>query len=277
MRRNHLFVTAILLLLSASAVLCQEPQHPGGRERSGMLQKPAPKLDLSITRGKFVSFPSPSGTARGYLALPDDKNSKHGAVIVIQEWWGLNDWVMQQADRFAKQGYAALAVDLYRGRVATDQNEAHELMRGLPQDRAIADLKSGFNLLAARTDVDPARIGAIGWCMGGGYALDLTIAEPRLSATVINYGHLVTDPASIAAIRTPILGNFGVEDRGIPPSDVRAFADAMRAAGKSIDVKIYPGAGHAFMNSNNKGGYIPDAAQDAWSRIDAFFAKRLGG
>jgi len=277
MRRSQVLVSAILVLLSAAAVQCQEHQRPGGRERSGMLQKPAPKVDIGIRRGKFIDFPSASGTARAYLALPDDKNAKHPAIIVIQEWWGLNEWIMQQADRFAKQGYVALAVDLYRGKVATTQDEAHELMRGLPQDRAIADLKSGFNLLAARPDVDPSHIGVIGWCMGGGVALDLTTAEPRLAATVINYGHLVTDPATIARIQTPILGNFGADDRGIPPADVQAFADATRAAGKSIDVKTYPGAGHAFMNPNNKGGYVPEAAQDAWSRIDAFFAKRLRG
>src|SRR3954468_18636924 len=100
--------------------------------------------------------------------------------------------------------------------------------------------------------------------MGGGYALDLTIAEPRLAASVINYGHLVTNHDTIAKINTPILGNFGREDSGIPPDDVQAFADALRAAGKSIDVKIYPGAGHAFMNPNNTGGYVPAAANDAW-------------
>ena len=272
MRRNFALATALLAILCAATVQCQEHQHGGN-----MLQKPASKLDVSVMRGKFVNFPSASGTARGYLALPDDKNAKHPAVVVIQEWWGLNDWVIQQADRFAKQGYVALAVDLYRGKVATTQEEAHELMRGLPEDRAVADLKSGFNLLAARGDVDPARIGVIGWCMGGGYALDLTIAEPRLAASVINYGHLVTDPATIARINPPILGNFGGEDRGIPPADVEAFANAVKAAGKSIDVKIYPGAGHAFMNPNNKGGYVPEAANDAWTRIDAFFAKRLRG
>ncbi len=275
MRRSQVLISAVLLLFSTFGVQCQENPRPD--KHSGMIQKRGKKLDFSITRGKFISFPSASGEARGYLALPDDKNAKHPAIIVVQEYWGVNDWIMQQADRFAKQGYVALAVDLYRGKVATTADDAHVLMRGLPHDRALADLQAGVNLLAARPDVDASHIGVIGWCMGGGYALDLTVAEPRLAASVINYGHLMTDPATIAKIKTPILGHFGAEDGGIPPADVQAFAKAVRAAGTPIDVKIYPGAGHAFMNPNNKGGYVPAAAQDAWGRIDAFFAKHLRG
>src|SRR5713226_2563943 len=140
-----------------------------------------------------VTFPSTSGDGSGYLAVPES-TGRHPAVIVIQEWWGLNDWIRQQADRFAGQGYAALAVDLYRGKVAAAQEEAHELSRGLPTDRAMADLKAGFDFLIKRKDVDPSRIAVIGWCMGGGYALQLAIAEPRIAAAAINYGHLVTDP-----------------------------------------------------------------------------------
>jgi len=270
MRRDSVFLAVALLLLSTTAAQCQENRH------AGSIQKPAPKFDVNVMNGKFVSFKSAAGEARGYLSLPDDNKMQHPAVIVIQEWWGLNDWMIQQTDRFAKQGYVALAVDLYRGKVAKTQEEAHELMRGLPEDRGVADLKGGYDYLAFR-GVDPGKIGVIGWCMGGGYALDFTIAEPRLKASVINYGHLMTNPATISKINTPILGNFGAEDRGIPPADVQAFADAVKAAGKSIDVKVYPGAGHAFMNPNNQGGYVPDAAKDAWSRIDAFFAKHLRG
>lgn len=226
------------------------------------------------THGETVHFASTPGEGEGYLVLPGTKG-KHPAVIVIQEFWGLNDWVRDQADRFAKQGYVALAPDLYRGKSTTDPNVGHELMRGLPEDRAVADLKGAFDYLASRSDVDPSRIGVIGWCMGGGYALQLAIAEPRIAAAVINYGHLVTDPNTISTIRPPILGNFGANDRGIPPDDVRAFDAALKSAGKQSDIKIYPGAGHAFMNPNNKGGYVKAAANDAWSRIDAFFARTL--
>ena len=228
---------------------------------------------LSADMVKFASAP---GEGSGYLAVPKGAG-RHPAIVVVQEWWGLNDWVKQQADRFAAQGYVALAPDLYRGKIATDANMAHELMRGLPEDRAMNDLKGAFRYLSERKDVDAKKIGVIGWCMGGGYALDLGIAEPRTAALVINYGHLVTDPMTIKSIHPPILGNFGGLDRGIPPSDVRTFSDQLAKAGKKSDIKIYDDAGHAFMNPNNKDGYVQKDADDAWKRIDAFLAKQLKG
>lgn len=221
-----------------------------------------------------VTFASMPNNGSGYLAAPSSAG-RHPALIVVHEWWGLDAWIRQNADRFAKEGYVALAPDLYRGKVATTPDEAHELMRGVPEDRAMADLKGAFNYLAARKDVDPKRIGIIGWCMGGGYALDLALAEPRAAALVINYGHLMTSPQSIASIHPPILGNFGALDRGIPPKDVEAFEQALASAKKSSDIKIYAKSGHAFMNPNNKGGYVKEDADDAWKRIDAFFAKTL--
>jgi carboxymethylenebutenolidase len=220
------------------------------------------------------TFKTATGEATGYLATPSS-SGKHPAIIVIQEWWGLDEWIRQNADRFAGQGYVALAPDLYHGHVATTPDEAHELMRGLPEDRAIADLKGAFEALAARPDVDPARIGVIGWCMGGGYALQFTAAEPRLAASVVNYGHLLTDSQNIARIKAPLLGNFGEADRGIPAADVTAFEKTLRSQGKSADFKLYPAAGHGFMNPNNQAGYSKAAAGEAWKRIDDFFGARL--
>jgi carboxymethylenebutenolidase len=225
-------------------------------------------------RKETIHYPSLAGEGSGYLSLPAS-HGNHPALLVIQEWYGVNDWVKEQADRFAAKGYVAFAPDLYRGKVGKDANEAHELMRGLPHDRAMADLSSAFKYLATRKDVDASRIGVIGWCMGGGYALDFALAEPRIAATVINYGHLVADPAAVKPLTSPILGNFGAADLGIPPKDVEAFEKALNAAGKRSDIKIYPGAGHAFMNPNNAQGYVKAAAEDAWKRIDAFLAKTL--
>lgn len=223
---------------------------------------------------QMVSFPSGSETASGYLALPGSPG-RHPAIIAIHEWWGLNDWVQEQAQKFAGLGYVVLAVDLYRGRTAKDSDEAHELSRGLPEDRALRDLKAAFGYLATRSDVDPGKIGDVGWCMGGGYSLKLAESEPRLAASVVNYGMLPTDPETIARIQAPVLGNFGALDRGIKPEDVHAFDKAMQSAGKKIDVKIYDGAGHAFENPNNKDGYRPQAAADAWTRMVSFFAGSL--
>ena len=231
----------------------------------------APSL---FAKGITVTFDSLAGKGSGYLVEPAGKG-RHPGLIVIQEWWGVNDWVKDQAERYAGKGFVAIAPDLYRGKTATTADEAHELMRGLPQDRAIADMKAAFEYLAKRPDVDPMRIGIIGWCMGGGYALDFTLAEPKIAATVINYGHLMADPASIAKIHAPILGNFGADDRGIPPVDVKAFESALKKDGKSADLKIFDGAGHAFMNPNNKGGYVKAAADDAQARIDKFLRETL--
>src|SRR5713101_1770453 len=122
--------------------------------------------------GKMVSYPSGSETVSGYLAAPAGAEKKP-AIVVIQEWWGLNDWVKGKTDAFAKAGYVALAPDLYRGKVASDPDTAHQLMRGLPEDRAIRDLKAAATFLRSRSDVDPKKIAAIGWCMGGGYSLQL--------------------------------------------------------------------------------------------------------
>lgn len=215
------------------------------------------------------------GDASGYLALPTGGEAKKPALVVIQEWWGVDDWIRQQNKRFAGQGYVALAPDLYRGRLAKSPEEAHELMRGMPEDRAMADLKAAVDYLASRPDVDPNRIGVIGWCMGGGYSLALATADPRIKASVVNYGRLVTDANTITRINAPILGNFGAADRGIPAEDVKKFSAELTKYGKLGDIKVYDGAGHAFMNPNNKEGYNAAAAEDAWKRIDSFFARTL--
>lgn len=220
-----------------------------------------------------VSYPSGSDTVSGYLALPGGQGP-FPALVVIQEWWGLNDWIKENARKFAEQGYVALAVDLYRGRVTNSPDEAHELMRGLPEDRAIRDLKAAAAYLQSRSDVKKNKIGAIGWCMGGGYALQLAINQPDLAACVMNYGRIVTDSALIADIACPVLGIFGEEDRGIPVADVRQFEKACQRAGKTVNVHFYK-AGHAFMNPNNKSGYRPAATKDAWSMITTFFARSL--
>ena len=231
-------------------------------------------LSAFAAEGKPVSYKSGDETVSGMLYTPAGKGP-FPALIVIHEWWGLNDWVKEQASKFAGEGYVALAVDLYRGKVADTPDLAHELSRGLPHDRAIRDLKAAFDFLAFQPNVKKDRIGSIGWCMGGGYSLDVAIAEPRLAADVINYGHLATETADLEKIQAPILGLFGGQDRGIPPEDVKKFQQAMEKLGKKIGVKIYPDAGHAFENPGNKQGYRADDAADAWQRTVAFLAATL--
>lgn len=229
---------------------------------------------LAAVKTETVSYKSGDETVNGFLAEPGG-GGKHPAIIVIHEWWGLNDWVKQQTENFAGRGYMALAVDLYRGKTGSTPDEAHILMRGLPDDRGLRDLEAAFSYLAARPDVNPNKIGSIGWCMGGGWSIKLAENQPKLAAFVVNYGSLPTDPAIVAKIKAPMLGNFGADDKGIPPESVRAFEGAMKSAGKTEDIKIYDGAGHAFQNPNNKDGYRPEATKDADQRIDAFFSKYL--
>jgi carboxymethylenebutenolidase len=221
-----------------------------------------------------VHFASGSETVDGLLYLPGGRGP-HPAIVVIHEWWGLNDWIKEEASGFADQGYVALAVDLYRGKVANDSETAHELMRGLPQDRGVRDLVSAANYLKGLKTVDPNRIGAVGWCMGGGYAAQFAVADPDLRAVAINYGSLPTDPAALKQIHAAVLGNFGALDQGITPQDVHDFADAMQSIGKPVNFKEYSDAGHAFENPNNKGGYRPADAQDAHERMLVFFRDHL--
>jgi carboxymethylenebutenolidase len=223
---------------------------------------------------KTVSYKSGDETVQGLLYTPSG-NGPFPAIIVIHEWWGLNDWVKEQASKLSDQGYAALAIDLYRGKVAKTPDEAHEIMRGVPEDRAKRDLHAAFGFLASQPNVKKDRIGAIGWCMGGGYALDVALQEPTLAADVINYGHLATDPQALKKINAPILGLFGAQDRGITPADVRKFGEALDQMGKKIEIKIYDDAGHAFENPNNKDGYREADAADAWKRTVDFLATTL--
>ena len=235
-------------------------------------------LLLAVTafaaEGKSVSYKSGDETVQGVLYTPAG-NGPFPALIVIHEWWGLNDWVKEQASKLADQGYDSLAIDLYRGKVATTPDMAHELMRGVPEDRAKRDLHAAFEFLQSQPNVKKERIGAIGWCMGGGYSLDVALQEPTLAADVINYGHLATDPDALKKINAPILGLFGGQDHGITPDDVHKFEASMKQLGKKIDVKIYDDAGHAFENPNNKDGYRPDDAADAWKRTVSFLAENL--
>ena len=253
---KKVFVLACAILASALSIQAADPK---------------PKVV-----GGTVHFSRTDPGPQGYLALAEKANGKRAGLILIQEWWGLNDWIRQNADRYAAMGYVVVAPDLYRGKATSDADEAHQLMRGLPEDRAMGDIQSAFDYLASRDDVDPKRIGIAGWCMGGGYALAFGVQEPRLAALIINYGRLITDPSKIARIKSPVQGNFGGTDKGIPADDVKACAKALAATNPATDFLVFDGAGHAFMNPNNAHGYDEAAAAKAWSRMDSFLAKQLG-
>lgn len=222
-----------------------------------------------------VNYRSGDETVSGYLARPKGKGP-FPALVVIHEWWGLVDWIKENTRRFAERGYVALAVDLYRGQVATTPDLAHELSRGLPTDRALRDLKSAVTYLRQQSFVNPKRIGVIGWCMGGGYALQLAL-NADVAACVICYGRLVTDPDELKPLKAAVLGIFGDQDRGIPVEMVRQFEKALKERGIPHVIRIYEGVGHAFMNPANKAGYRATTAQKAWQEIFTFLDRHLKG
>jgi carboxymethylenebutenolidase len=208
----------------------------------------------------------------GYLSRPAHGTSL-GAVIVIHEWWGLNDHVKHWADRLASDGYDALAVDLYGGKVASTREEAMAAMQSVDEAKALATLRAAHKYLVTDATIKAERTASIGWCFGGAWSLRLAVAEPELDAAVIYYGRLIDDAAVLATIEAPVLGVFGNLDTGIPPESVASFAAAMKTAGKSLELRQYE-AHHAFANPSNA-KYDTENAAKAWLETRKFLARHL--
>ncbi|MCI0587391.1 MAG: dienelactone hydrolase family protein [Planctomycetes bacterium] len=211
-------------------------------------------------------------TATSHFARP--AAGKSPGLVVVHEWWGLNDQIKGVAGVLADRGYAALVPDLYGRKVATDRDLAHELSRGLEDGKAVKILRAAVAALRADPNVDRDRIGIIGFCMGGKYALLAALEEEALSASVVCYGSVITDAATLKTLRCPVLGVFGSEDRGIPVSEAKAFEEAAKKAGKDVVCRVYEKVGHAFLNADRP-GHKPDVAERAWRDIHEFLAKHL--
>jgi carboxymethylenebutenolidase len=219
----------------------------------------------------------------GYLVYPELANTTQQqelipAVIVIHEWLGLNEHIKNQADILAKEGYVVLAVDLYRGEVATDSNRAMELASSVRNDpdSAIDNLQSAVNYIKSLEIVDGSRIASLGWCFGGDWSLQLALnsSENPLAATVIYYGRPVTDIASLSSIDWPILGIFGDQDQSIPVESVKQFASALNASDVTNEIFLYEGVGHAFANPS-RDSYAPKETTDAWQKTIGFLRTYL--
>jgi carboxymethylenebutenolidase len=224
-------------------------------------------------RGGLIEFEADGEKVGAYLARPAGGGAPPG-VVVIHEWWGLNDQIKGVADRFASIGYVALVPDLYRGKVPADAGLAHELMRGLSENRAIGIIKGAASYLRTIDGAKDRRIGTVGFCMGGRLSLAAAIRGVDVQATVVFYGSVETTEEAVAPIRTPVLGIFGADDRGIPVEDVKKFEAAMKAAGKEVTIIIYPELGHAFFNEQRP-SYDKTMAMDAWYRTKDFLGKHL--
>lgn len=207
---------------------------------------------------------------RGYLVTPDEWLPGRPAVVVIHEWWGLNEQVREETRKLAGAGYMALAVDLYRGRSATEAKGALGLMKEArgDLDAARANLLAALRYLRAR---GAGKVGSLGWCMGGGYSLQLALAAgSELDAAVMYYGHTVTDPERLRPLRAPLLGLFAELDEGITPS-VPRFREVLDELAKPHAITVYAGAGHAFANPNHTKNHNADYARDAWEKTMSFF------
>lgn len=212
---------------------------------------------------------------RGYLARPAVSTETPNAILVIHEWWGLNDNVRMMTRRLAGEGYQALAVDLYGGRSASTPDEARALMGEVMahRDAGVANLRAGAAYL--HTQRRAGRMGVVGWCFGGGWSLQAALNLPEsVDAAVMYYGHPVIDRAQLDRLDAPLLGLFGEADTGIPLATVREMESTLRELHKDVTIQVYPGARHAFANPSGQ-SYQPEAAADAWRRTTEFFARTL--
>ena len=211
----------------------------------------------------------------GHFVFPADMVDPLPGIIVIHEWWGLNDGVRAMADRIAAEGYVVLAVDLFNGQSAVSPADARQLMLEVVENPVLAEenIRQAYEFLA--TTAQAPTIGSLGWCFGGGWSLNTALLFPdQLDASVIYYGQVTNNEERLAPLEVPILGLFGAEDRGIPVESVRGFEQAMENLGKDYEIEVYAGAEHAFANPSGN-NYNAEAAEDAWQRTVAFLDEHL--
>jgi carboxymethylenebutenolidase len=208
----------------------------------------------------------------GYLARPDESGPRP-AVVVIQEWWGLNEHIKDVTRRFADEGFVALAPDLYHGQVTSEPDEARKLVMELDMAEAVHEIQRAIDYLQAQEFVGGTEVGVVGFCMGGGLVLQTALAEEDLGAGVVFYGRPLS-PEEAGQVKAPILGLFGAEDGGIPVDAAQAMHAAFDEAGVENEIQVYEGAGHAFFN-DTRDSYDEAAAEDAWPRTLAWFRTHL--
>ena len=251
-------------------------EHAGDRPEATEASVTEPAVEVS---GEPVIYAEIDGReVAGYLARPTDHDGPRPGILVIHEWWGLNDNVRSMTRRLAGEGYVALAVDLYGGEVAETPERARELVTAVAEERALENLRQARahleERLRATGDLED-RIGVIGWCFGGGWSLRAALAMPEgIDAAVVYYGRPITDRERLSRLEAPLLGIFGAEDRGIPVDRVRELERVLEELGKEAEVHVYEGAGHAFANPSGT-RYEPEAARAAWEETVEFLDRHL--
>ncbi len=240
---------------------------------SGMLAQSSANVSVE---GQMVTYGNLDGQPiQGYLARPIDRNRPLPGLIVIHEWWGLNDNIKQMTQKLAAEGYTALAVDLYEGKTANLAEQARELINTALKnpDRLEANIQAAYDYLEQQKS---PKIGSIGWCFGGMWSLNAALLFPdKLDAAVIYYGgQLETNPERLKTLQMPILGIFGERDRNPSVETVRQFESTLKSLDKTVEIYIYPDADHAFANPSGE-RYNPQAAADAWQKTQQFLARYL--
>src|SRR6185369_3580795 len=223
--------------------------------------------------GQMVEFASNGGTASGYLAIPAE--GKGPGVIVIQEWWGLVPHINDVCDRFAAEGFVALAPDLYHGKSTTSPDEAGRLMMALQIDEAEKDLRGASTFLLDHEATSAGKVGTVGFCMGGALSLYAATKNSQVGACVIFYGGHPSVKPDLPNLQAPVLGLYAERDDFVTPQSVRELEQRLKELGKSAEMHIYPQADHAFFNDERPQVYNPEAAQDAWQRVLNFFGAHL--
>ena len=264
-----------ILLIAALAAFPALAQHDHGSASDKDSKVPSHQKhpmdpDAPKPTGESISLPVQGGQANAYVARP--KQRAKGGILLLHEYWGLNDWVKSMADRLANDGYLALAVDLYKGQVATDPKQAQALMAGKDEQWGAAVETAGLSWL--KSNAGGAKLATLGWCMGGGESLKASLANPKdVGATVIFYGFPITEVEKLKTLRGPVLGIWANKDGWITPDKVKAFDQALTQAGVKHEFHAYD-ADHAFANPSG-GRYNGAAAKDAWQKTQAFLTKNL--
>lgn len=273
---STLFLTAVAVAASNDKTDDYAERMHREHANDAPITSPAAEVDPAAeVEGSDVAYAEIDGRkVTGFLATPADGPTTAG-IIVIHEWWGLNDNIRAMARRLAGEGYAALAVDLYEGEVAETRDDAMQLVMGV-RERIPAVEKNLRRAHAYLNEtVGVGKIGVIGWCFGGGWSLRTALLlGDEIDATVIYYGRLITDRRKLEPLRSPILGIFGALDEGIPVTTVREFQTVLDGLGKDVSIHIYEGADHAFANPSGT-RYNENAATDAWGRTLGFFGRIL--
>lgn len=223
--------------------------------------------------GQSVTFTSNGGTTSGYLAIPE--KGKGPGVIVIQEWWGLVDHIKDVCNRFAGEGYVALAPDLFHGKTTKSPDEAGKLMMALKIDQAEKDLRGAIQYLLSHEATTGDKVGIVGFCMGGALALYAATLNPQVGACVVFYGGHPNVKPDLSKLTAPMLGFYAERDGFVTPESVRQLERQLKELGKSVEVHIYPNTDHAFFNDQRPEIYNEKAASDSWQRMIQFFAKHL--